>query len=1170
MRSFQRRTGSLAIVLGIQLACLPATFSQESYAWMDKHRNNRQSSSAHTQQDDSSRKQQTLFKVLKDLNKTKGVYFLFADQSFGEKMVNPVKNESDNIEKILTQILEGTGLKYKKVNEKTFVILSVKENTKNEYNLAPVKFSGNDRSQDARSAETVRGRVTDSTGAPVAGVSVTVKGTRRGTTTSFSGDFSLEANKGEIIVFSAVGYIPQEVVVGEQTSYNISLVASGLQLNEVVVTALGINRRSRSITYSTQKINGEQLTTVKDPNLINSLNGKVAGLTINRSASGAGGSVKVVMRGNKSTQNNSPLYVIDGIPMYNTSLGQPDNAFGESNGSGSPGRDGGDAISNINPEDIESMQVLKGASAAALYGSQAANGAILITTKKGRSGSARITLTSSLTLDRVMLKPEAQFDYGQTYATDGSGNEDGWGEKNGKGDFTNDFFRTGVTWINGISLTAGSDRAQTYFSYSNTENKGVIPSTRFNRHTFTFRETAKFFDDKLTVDGFVTLTRQASDNRPVSGFYNNPAIGVYYFPRNLDFNDYKNNFEVRSELRALNVHRWWNVDYDRGKLGGNFSQNPYWILERNRREDSRDRAFSSLALKYAITPWLSIQARGNYDMAVDDYESRMHASTNVTLADYNGRFIYSRSKDNVAYGDVLALVNTDLTSDLTLNATVGASINDARVTDQLVLDSYRASSSTGEQFGLYIANVFTAQNILPINPLRQQSVVRYQTQSVLGSASLGFKDFLFVDFTARNDWSSTLAFTPNISFFYYSAGATAVVNEILQLPASINLAKFRASYAKVGNSVRAFATRPPDYTTNPNSSQLVKNTQAAFPGKNLKPEDNRSLEFGTEWRFLKNRLGIDITYYKNDNYDQYFETPAPAASGYTTYFLNLGHIQNKGWEIMLNAVPVKMKDFEWNTAINFASNKNKVVKLSEEGITSGVGQFNLGLFDNTFGPVVREGGSFGDITSNVAIRDEKGNLVLDDVTGVPIRLQQQGIRPVIGNPNPDFTAGWNNTIRYKRLSLNFLFDGRFGGEVMSLTQAELDALGFSKASADAREAGGVYVKGIKQNGTAFEGKINARDFYGAIGKRDGIGEFYLYDATAVRLRELSIGYAVPLKWKGIRELNVSLVGHNLFFVKRDAPFDPEVSMSTGNRLQGVDVFGLPTTRSMGLNVKVGF
>ena len=1169
MRSFQLRTGSLAIVLGIQLACLPAANAQESYAYLDRHKNNNKQSDAIRNQDDTNRRQQTLFKVLKELNRTKGVFFLFSDQNLGEKLVNPVKNENADIEKILTQVLENTGLKYKKVNEKTFVILPAKESPKNEYNLAPVTFNGNEgQASAAQVADVVKGTVKDSAGVPVSGVSVTVKGTRRGTTTNATGGFALEVNKGETLVFSAVGYGTQEVVVADQSAINITLTASGAQLNEVVVTALGINRRSRSITYATQKVGGEQLTTVKDPNLINSLNGKVAGLTINRSASGAGGSVKVVMRGNKSTQNNSPLYVIDGIPMYNGSLGQPDNAFGESNGSGSPGRDGGDAISNINPDDIENMQVLKGASAAALYGSQAANGAILNKKKKGRAGTARVNVSSSLTMDRALLKPDAQFSYGQSTPTA----QDGWGQKNGKGDYTSDFYKTGVTWINGLTFTAGNDKAQTYFSYSNTDNKGIIPTATFNRHNFTFRETAKFFDDKLSVDGFVTLTKQAAHNRPVSGFYNNPQIGLYFLPRNLDFASYKNEFEALSLSRGLKVHRWWNVNYEEGNLGNEFSQNPYWILNRNTRDDSRDRAFTSLSLKYTITPSLSVQARGNYDVAVDDYESRYYASTQGAIADPNGRYIWSKNKDKIAYGDLLAFYNPKISQDLSLNLTVGGSINDVRVNDLAVIDSYRAKDGSGNGTGLSIANIFTLQNILGTNALKQGSVVRYQTQSVLGSASLGYRDFLFLDLTARNDWSSTLSHTGNQSFLYYSAGATAVLNDVLKLPAVIDLAKVRASYAKVGNSVRAFATHQPDYTIDPNTGGVVKVVTSPIPGRPLKPEDNRSLEFGTEWRFLNNRLGIDVTYYKNDNYDQYFETTAAVVTGYTTFFLNLGHIQNKGWEIMLNAVPVKLKDFEWNSSVNFATNQNKVVSLKAEGVNSGsnVRQFQLAPFDNTYGTVVREGGKYGDIVSFRAQRDASGRLVLDKDTKLPIRADDKDTRAILGNPNPDFTAGWSNNFRYKHFTFSFLVDGRFGGKVMSLTQAELDLNGFSKNAADARDAGGVDVSGVLTDGKEWSGKVDAEKWYKAIGGRTGSGDFYLYDATTIRLRELALGYNVPLKWKGIRDLNVTLVGHNLFFLKRDAPFDPEVSMGTGNRLQGIDVFGLPSTRSIGINLKVGF
>jgi TonB-linked SusC/RagA family outer membrane protein len=1160
MRSLHISPRLLGCLLGLQVFSLPAD-AQDAYAYSaNKNHAVRQQGENKKPEDTGSK--QTLFKVLKDLNKTKGVYFLYADQSLGDKLVNPVKRDNIDIEKILNQVLDNTGLKYKKVSEKTFVILAEKDNSKAE-NPAIASLETNVLTENSgHTYDLVTGKVTDATGEAVIGVSVSVKGSKKGTVTNTSGVFSLDVNKGETLVFSAVGYTAQEVLVGDQNNLSISLVAAAGQMTEVVVTALGINRRSKSITYATQKISGEELTAVKDPNMVNSLNGKVAGLTVNRSASGAGGSVRVVMRGNKSTQNNSPLYVIDGIPMYNSSVAQPGDLFGQSSGVASAGRDGGDAISNLNPEDIESMQVLKGASAAALYGSQAANGAILVTTKKGKSGSARVTVSSSLMVDRVLLKPEAQFSYGQ----DGAANENGWGTKNGKGDYTDDFYKTGATWINGISLMAGGDKAQGYFSYSNTDNKGVIPTAHFNRHTLTFRETAKFFNDKLSVDGLVTLTKQYASNRPSSGLYNNPQIGLYFLPRNLDFSTYKNAYEVISPLRALNVQNWWNVQYDQGNTGNEYSQNPLWILNRNQRKDSRDRAFSSLTLRYELLPGLSIQGRGSYDFSVDDYESKMYAGTHPVIADYNGRYTWERAKNSVAYGDVLLFLNKNISSDLSLSATAGASINDARVNDRTFIDSYGAVNADGVKQGLGIANVFNVQNILSSNASKQQSVIRYQTQSILGSASLGFKDLLFLDLTGRNDWSSTLAFTPNMSFFYYSAGATGVLSEMLTLPASVDLAKVRVSFAKVGNSVKAFATSPPLYTINPSTGGLVKNVKSSYPNKPLKPEDNRSFEIGTEWRFLQSRLGVDVTWYKNDNYNQYFETPAPNSSGFSTYYLNLGQIRNTGVEVMITAAPVKTPDFEWNTSVNFATNQNKVVSLTEDGVTDASSQFFLTGFDNTYGSVVREGGKFGDILSFVTEKDAKGNLVLND-NGTPKRAAD---RAVVGNPTPDFTLGWSNSFRYKGFDLNFLFDGRFGGEVMSITQAELDVRGFSEASAAAMENGGVLVKGVKSGGAAFEGKVSAKDYYTAIGGRSGIGELYMYDATAIRLREVSLGYNVPVKWKGVRNVNVSLIGRNLFFLKREAPFDPEISMSTDNGLQGVDAFGLPATRSFGVNLKVAF
>ncbi|WP_315814624.1 TonB-dependent receptor domain-containing protein [Paraflavitalea speifideaquila] len=715
-------------------------------------------------------------------------------------------------------------------------------------------------------------------------------------------------------------------------------------------------------------------------------------------------------------------------------------------------------------------------------------------------------------------------------------------------------------------MMAGSDRAQSYFSYSNTDNKGIIPTAKFNRHTFTFRENAKFFNDKLTVDALVTLTKQKSINRPSSGLYNNPQVGMYFFPRNLDFVSYKDKFETWSQNRALMVHNWWNVRYDANEQGNEYSQNPFWILNRNVREDARDRAFSSLTMRYDIMPGLAVQARGSYDFSVDDYDARTYASTHSVISDYNGRYTWERSKNKVAYGDLLFFLNKKLSTDLSLSATLGASITDSRTGDRTFIDSYGAVNSRGEKQGLSIANIFNVQNIHSRNTNKQQAVQRFQTQSVLGSASLGYKDMLYLDLTGRNDWSSTLAYTGDMSFLYYSVGATGVLSEMLHMPEVVDLAKVRLSYARVGNSVRAFATNPPTYRVNPVTGTVIKNTRAAFPNRPLKPEDNRSFEIGTEWRLFDNRVGLDLTWYKNDNFNQYFETPAPRGGDFSTYFLNLGQIRNTGFEVMVSASPIKSKGFEWNTAVNFATNKNTVVSLSEAGITEGNNNmFFLTTFDNTYSSVVREGGSFGDILGFAAARDDKGNLALAK-DSVPVRAAD---RKLLGNPNPDFTLGWSNTFRYKGFDLNFLIDGRFGGEVMSITQAELDVNGFSEASAAALDAGGVRVKGTI-DGVPFDGVVPAKKYYGAIGGRAGIGEFYMYDATAIRLREVSLGYTVPLKWKGIRSLNLSLIGRNLFFFKREAPFDPEISMSTNDALQGVDVFGLPATRSFGFNVKVGF
>ena len=1088
-------------------------------------------------------------------------------------MVNTIKDQQATVEKILDDVLDNSGLKYKKISDKTFVILNEKDKYRKnqDYNMADLG-PGLLQSIDDPVFEIISGKIATEEGSPLQGASVTVKGTNKGTSTDIKGSFSIDANKGDVLVISSVGYITQQITIGDESNLTITLTVSNQQLNEVVVTALGIQRKSKSLTYSTQRLSGGELSTVKDANVINGLSGKAAGVTITRSTSGVGGSARVIMRGNKSTRENQPLYVIDGVPVANFSPAQPTDVWGQSSGAGSGGRDGGDGISNINPDDIESINILKGASASALYGSQAANGVILITTKKGKVGQGRLEFSTNFTAETPLLKPDLQFRYGQTTpaTVTTTGTAESWGAKVNAPDHADDFFQTGTTWINTLSFSGGNQQAQTYFSYSNTTSKGIMPTSKFDRHTLNFRETLKLFKDKLSIDGNISFLTQKNHNRAVSGMYNNPLTGVYLFPRGLDFSSFKTNYEYFSPSRNMNLQNWWNINNEKGFGGDDNQQNPYWSLNRNLRDDSRDRGQGSLALKYQFTSWLNVQARGSFDKSFDKYELKSYAGTQSVLAALNGRYTWERAVNTQLYGDLIATAVTKFNQDIGLTANLGTSITDLKGNDRVFFDTDPTANP-----GLGYANKFTVANILPTALFGTASMDRKQVQSVFASAQLNFRDYLFLDLTGRNDWSSTLAFTPTSDkgFLYFSAGLTAVISDMVHLPEAISFAKARISYAKVGNDIAPYATNPPyKFIQTANGEvKAILNTKAPFPGTYLKPEDNRSFEVGTEWRFMNDRLGFDLTYYKNNNYRQYMEIPAPLGSGFSTYYLNLGNIQNTGIEGIINAIPYSAKNLKWTSTVNFASNKNKVVKLSDANIP-GAGPdnpFTLTDFGvNMFASKIKEGGAWGDIYANKqVVRDANGEMILD-ADGKP-QTQNVGAGFVVGNPTPKFSLGWNNSFEIHKFSISFLVDGRFGGKVMSVTQGVLDKYGVSETTAGARDNGGVNVSAVSSTGSKVN-NVDAVKYYSVFGGRDGAGEIYMFDATNVRLRELAIGYNIPAFTKIVKEVRVGLVGRNLFFFSKDAPFDPETSVSTGNGLQGVDVFGLPATRSMGVNVKFVF
>ena len=1042
-----------------------------------------------------------------------------------------------------------------------------------------------DNTQKQTQFSTITGKVVAADGTPVPGVSVTVKGARRGTSTNAAGAFSIEANKGDVLVFSYIGYTTQEVAVSSST-LSITLLASDKQLNEVVVTALGIQRQAKSLTYSVQKVGNDQLTTVQDASFVNSLTGKVAGIVIAKSSSGIGGSTRVTLRGNHSTRNNQPLYVVDGVPLVNFSPAQPGDEFGQS-GVGYVGLDGGDGISNMNPDDIESVTVLKGAGAAALYGSAAANGVILITTKKGKAGKTRVDVSSSLTLDSRMYKTPLQFKYGQT-TTPSLGNPgslDSWGSVVDAPDHVDPFFQTGSSNFNSIAISGGTDRSQTYLSYSFTDNTGNIPTVSLNRHNLNFRQTTKYFDDRLTSDINVLFINQDAHNRPPSGVYDNPLTGLYLFPRGLNFNQYKQ-YSVYSPLRNTGIQNWWDANYDSTQVYGSAwnssnsanEQNPYWILHRVTTDNDLNRVYSNISLNYKLNSWLNIQLRGNVDKSWNTITQKPYATTSTVLTAANGGYNVLNVTNTQYYSDLLLSANHKLTNDLSLSATAGVAVND-QVADQTGIGTKNSGN------GLAFANVFTVNNILPAAILVTPTYTHKQVQSAFLTAQLNLKQFLYLDVSARNDWSSSMAYTPvvNRGFFYWSAGLTGVLSDMVHLPDPISFAKVRVSYAVVGNDADAYASHPPEFTID-NQNGLVTNGTGPEPGTYLKPESNRSFEVGTAWRFFNDRAGFDFTYYLNNNLHQYITTEAPAGAAenqygyaYTTWALNAGNIRNQGVELSVDFTPVKERHLIWTSTVNYAFNKNLIVSISDPSVKSSTDYQTLtGIGNLLYASYMKQGGQWGDIYGYYFQRNASGAIVVNS-SGAPQEGADTSANPPVGNPAlkklgnpmPKFTLGWSNSFTVNRFVLNVLFDGKFGGQVMSVTQAYLDFNGDSKASQMARDKGGVYVNAVTATGGKFGG-INPQTWYTTVGGLSGISENYIYSATNIRLREASLAYQIPTKAAWVKGLSVSVIGRNLFFVERKAPFDPEISSATNNGLQGVDTFGLPSTRSVGASVKLGF
>ena len=987
--------------------------------------------------------------------------------------------------------------------------------------------------------------VVDTAGDPLIGVNISLKNSTTGTITNLEGTFSLDAKPSDVLIASYIGYATQQFKVGNRRTFNITLSEDAELLDEVVVTALGIKRATKALSYNVQEVKSDDLLTNKDANFINSLAGKVAGVNINTSSSGVGGASKVVMRGVKSiSQSSNALYVIDGVPMYNMSSegGTEFDSMGSS-----------EAVADINPEDIESMSVLTGAAAAALYGSEAANGAIVITTKKGKAGFTNLTFTQNTDFLEPFVMPKFQNRYGSGSLTTGA-LDSSWGKPiTAANDYNfrpkKDFFRTGVVATESLSFSTGTERNQTYASASAVNSKGMVPNNDYSRYNFTFRNTTSALNDKLQLDIGGSYIKQKDMNMVNQGIYGNPLVTTYLFPRGQDWNDVKM-YERYDPARKIDTQYW---PYGIAEFTG---QNPYWIAHRNLRQNKRDRYMFNAGVSYDILDWLNVSGRVRIDNANNDYTEKYYASTNETIAEgsLNGLYGITSLKNKQTYADLLVNINKTFDNHFSIHANIGASISDKR--EDLILNRGPIRDDG-------LANVFTIAQLDDTKTKRRQGGWHEQVQSLFASAELGYKGAYYLTLTGRNDWPSQLA-GPNSkskSFFYPSIGTSFVLSEIFDLPEQINYLQFRASFASVGSPfVRYLANVTHDWDEQNNIWDTATDHSDKY---NLKPERTDSWEIGLTAKLFEN-FNVDLSLYTTKTRNQTFDPQISTSSGYKSFIIQTGSVQNRGIELALGYENT-WGDFSWASNYTFSANRNKILELVENYTTSEGELINKdrldigGLAKARF--ILKTGGTLGDLYSISDLkRDSNGDILIDQDGNVNVQ-KSDDIK--LGSVLPKANMAWRNSFRYKNFNASFMISARLGGVVYSATQAGMDNYGVSERSAIARDQGGVFINGGDV--------VNPEKWFTAIGSQSGMPQHYTYSATNIRLQEASIGYTFPrhMLWN-IADVSINLVGRNLWMIYNKAPFDPEGVASTGNYYQGIDYFMMPSTRNIGFNVKLQF
>lgn len=1126
--------------------------------------------------------------------------------------------------------------------------------------LSAIPMTAHAESMAVQQSGVVKGVVKSETGEPLIGAVVYVVGTQINATTDVDGSYALKGVKaGSTVRVQLVGYEKQDIK-WTGGALDVTLKEMANTFNEAVVTAMGIVRKEKSLTYATQQIKADELMKVQDANLVNSMEGKISGVTITPSSGGAGGASKIVLRGNKSILgNNQPLIVVDGIPMTNSTRGQIGDVAGLVTTSTA---EGSDPLSMINPDDIESMNVLKGANAAALYGSAAANGVIMITTKKGKEGKIGVTFNSNVTFDSPLLTPEIQNTYGGA-RVNAAGNKvfgsDSWGSKlSGNGKYTldvalsdqqfkagavntlrlrnyatddiADFYRTGVNTNNSVSVSGGTEKVQSYVSFSNAHSLGMIEANNYNRNTFAFRQSYHLWD-RVHIDVSADYLQTKTNNRVSGGTCGNPVYDLYTMPRDVDLAYYKDNYVADGTWMSSgyeNIYdawgdvigqqggdRYWVSDgqgayveaWGRAELTGPMQQwvyqdamrnNPYWLAKQNRSTQREDRFSAKFQGRVDIYDGLAFQARVSIDHTKFNEESRRYATTWGPSDMYKyGTYSLGDSRTNEIYTDYLLSYNKTFKDEWSVSATAG----------------WVGHTITGQSHNTYLGSA-----TIPIwqNDMKTgiSSVVNYFSpdaganakttkgkssnwdKAALFTAQIGWRDMIYIDGSYRRDWYRAFKQFEYLgvddNYGYFGFGANAILTSLFQLPEWVSYAKYRISYSEVGNSI-------PNAVFNAVSENFVTGsvTSGSYNSFLPIPEKTKSFETGLETQFFHNAMNLDVTYYNSAMHNSYLNISGLNGK---TQPVNSGVIRNQGVELSIGYNWTINRDWGWKTNVNFSYNHNKI----EKTYTDKFGQSKEMVQSIASGKVqvrYNEGDSYGDIyvtdfarwrddvyDANGKLVHKAGDIYIAEGTGKPaingnlMYISQAGtvkaekgkkFGKYAGNMNADYQLSWSNNFRYKNFNLYILINGRIGGKVISLTEAYLDRFGVSKRTGDARaksEKLGLYTADGRHAMYINDGRdlVSVEDYYTTIGNSDASS--YIYNGTNFRLREVSLGYTFrDLLGEG-KNLSLSVIGRNLFFIYKDAPVDPDISVSTANGLGGIDMFNVPSSRSFGVNLKLNF